>query len=71
MNAAMMTRSFVSCGFPGVQCGFALDKADLGKVFQVFVHLFQQMNHFTKGSPLGDTLSLSCEASVGTSGSNN
>ena len=25
----------------------------------------------TKGSPLGDTLSLSCEASVGTSGSNN
>ena len=26
---------------------------------------------FTKGSPLGDTLSLSCEASVGTSGSNN
>ena len=24
----------------------------------------------TKGSPLGDTLSLSCEASVGTSGSN-
>ena len=28
-------------------------------------------SHFTKGSPLGDTLSLSCEASVGTSGSNN
>ena len=27
--------------------------------------------HITKGSPLGDTLSLSCEASVGTSGSNN
>ena len=26
---------------------------------------------FTKGSPLGDTLSLSCEASVGKSGSNN
>ena len=25
----------------------------------------------TKGSPLGDTLSLSCEASVGESGSNN
>ena len=25
----------------------------------------------TKGSPLGDTLSLSCKASVGTSGSNN
>ena len=25
----------------------------------------------TKGSPFGDTLSLSCEASVGTSGSNN
>ena len=27
--------------------------------------------YITKGSPLGDTLSLSCEASVGTSGSNN
>ena len=26
---------------------------------------------FTKGSPLGDTLSLTCEASVGESGSNN
>ena len=25
----------------------------------------------TKGGPLGDILSLSCEASVGTSGSNN
>ena len=25
----------------------------------------------TKGSPLGDTLSLTCEASVGESGSNN
>ena len=33
----------------------------------------QKMRHkqVTKGSPLGDTLSLSCEASVGTSGSNN
>ena len=28
-------------------------------------------SHVTKGSPLGDTLSLSCEASVGASGSNN
>ena len=27
--------------------------------------------YITKGSPSGDTLSLSCEASVGTSGSNN
>ena len=27
--------------------------------------------YITKGSPLGDTLSLSCEASVGASGSNN
>ena len=34
-------------------------------VCQCFVHIV------TKGSPLGDTLSLSCEASVGTSGSNN
>ena len=29
------------------------------------------LRKITKGSPLGDTLSLSCEASVGTSGSNN
>ena len=33
------------------------------------VSLFR--GYITKGSPLGDTLSLSCEASVGTSGSNN
>ena len=29
------------------------------------------LEYVTKGSPLGDTLSLSCEASVGASGSNN
>ena len=40
MNVAMITRLFVSCEFPGVQCG----KAYWGKVFEVFVHLFQQMN---------------------------
>ena len=32
----------------------------------LFLHLL-----VTKGSPLGDTLSLTCEASVGESGSNN
>ena len=31
----------------------------------------REVDYVTKGSPLGDTLSLSCEASVGTSGSNN
>ena len=36
----------------------------------LFAH-FVFLSHVTKGSPLGDTLSLSCEASVGTSGSNN
>ena len=46
VNVAMMTRLLVLFGFPGVQCGLALDKADLGKVFQVFVHLFQRMNSF-------------------------
>ena len=35
-------------------------------------HFFRKMQEqITKGCPLGDTLSLSCEASVGTSGSNN
>ena len=29
-----LTRLLVLCGFPGVQCGLVLDKADLGKVFQ-------------------------------------
>ena len=31
----------------------------------------QMKTYVTKGSPLGDTLSLTCEASVGESGSNN
>ena len=57
VNVAMMTRLLVLCGFPGVQCGLALDKADLGKVFQVFVQLFQRMNHLG----LGDQRLVGCE----------
>ena len=36
-----------------------------------YVDNIETQRLITKGSPLGDTLSLSCEASVGTSGSNN
>ena len=36
-----------------------------------WIEFFGLGSFITKGSPLGDTLSLSCEASVGTSGSNN
>ena len=58
MNVAMMSRLLVSCRFPGgVQCCLARDKADLGKVFQVFVHLFQRMNHLG----LNDQRLVDCE----------
>ena len=44
---------------------------ELDSAHKEMANQLERPQEFTKGSPLGDTLSLSCEASVGTSGSNN